>query len=106
RGRRYASGAKEHDQELRVLGHLAYELDRNSVLVRLRLEGVGAKLGELVDPFGDRTDVRDRLDDVPGARLAFATDHRRALVDPPQRLPEFARAADEGNFEGMLVDVK
>ena len=40
---------------------------------------------------------------VPG--LALGADHRRALADPPQRLAEVGGAADEGDVEGVLVDV-
>ena len=46
-----------------------------------------------------------RFHDVAGARLALGADHRRALGDPAQRLPQVARAADERHLEGVLVDV-
>ena len=49
--------------------------------------------------------MADRLDDVAGARLALRADHRRALADPPQRLAQIARAADERHLEVVLVDV-
>src|SRR5947207_251657 len=105
-GRRDAPGAEQDDRELPVLGNLADELDGYPELVGLPLERVRSKLGELRHPFGDRADVCHRLDDVPCARLALAADHRRALVDPAQCFTELARAAHEGNFEGVLVDVK
>src|SRR5437867_3151384 len=73
--RRDAACAEEHDWKLAVLRDLPNELDRHSVLVGLRLERVRAHFGELFDPFGDRANVRDRLDDVPRPRLAFAPDH-------------------------------
>src|SRR5918995_1645528 len=41
----------------------------------------------------------------PGPRLALRPDHRRALGDPPQRLPEVRRTADERDGELPLVDV-
>src|SRR5438034_7198212 len=49
--------------------------------------------------------MSDRFDDIAGPRLAFAADHRRALVDATQRLAEVARAADEGDLERVLLDV-
>ena len=57
------------------------------------------------DPAEDRPHVRDRVDDVARARLALRPDHRRALGDPPQRLAEVRRAADERDRELPLVDV-
>src|SRR5207237_5472545 len=54
----------------------------------------------------DAADVRARLAAVPLPRLALASDHRRAFVDPAQCFTELARPAHEGNFEGVLVDVK
>src|SRR5438045_1521149 len=103
---RDATRAEQHDRQLAVLRDLAHELDGHSILLRLRLEGVRTELGELAYPFGDRADVGDRLDDVPRARLALASDHRRAFVDPAQRFTELARAAHEGHLEGVLVDVE
>ncbi len=44
--------------------------------------------------------------DVAGACLAFAADHRRAFVDASERLAKIARAADERNFEVVLLDVE
>ena len=66
---------------------------------------LGAELGEALDAGGDLAHVADRLDDVAGAGLALGADHRRPLADPPQRLAEVGRPADEGNLEGELVDV-
>src|SRR5207247_778055 len=105
-GRRDAAGAEEHDRELSVLRYLAHELHRDAVLLGLLLLRVRSKLGELADRVGDRTDMCDRLDDVPGARLAFAANHRRALVDAPQRLAEIASPTHERDLEGVLVDVE
>ena len=49
--------------------------------------------------------LADGLDDVAGAGLALGPHHRRALVDPPQRLAEVPAAAHERDLEGVLVDV-
>ncbi len=53
----------------------------------------------------DGSHVRNGVDDVSGPRLTFRPDHRRALRDAPQRLPEVRRAADEWDGERPLVDV-
>ncbi len=53
----------------------------------------------------DRAHVRDGVDDVARARLAFRPDHRRAFRDPPESLAEVRRAADERDGELPLVDV-
>ena len=50
-------------------------------------------------------EVAHGLDDVAGAGLALRTDHARTLGDPPQRLAEVGRAADERHGERPLVDV-
>jgi len=50
--------------------------------------------------------VTHGLDDVSGARLALATDHRRAFVDAAQGLTEVARAANERHLEVVLLDVE
>ncbi len=56
-------------------------------------------------PCPQRTDMADRLDDVPGARLALGADHGCALVDAAERLAQVAAAAHERHLEGVLVDV-
>ena len=53
----------------------------------------------------DGAELADRLDDVAGAGLALGPDHRRALVDPAERLAEVPAAAHERHLEGVLVDV-
>ena len=57
------------------------------------------------DLAADRPQVADRLDDVAGARLALGADHRRTFGDPPQRLAEVRRPANERDLETPLVDV-
>src|SRR5438309_5560599 len=109
RRRRDTARAEEHDREPPGLRDLADELDGNAELVRLRLElGVELRRGHLMqlgDGLGDRADVPHGLDDVAGARLALASDHRRSFVDPPQRFAELARAADARRFDVVLVHV-
>ena len=61
--------------------------------------------GQLADVAEDRAQVRDRLDDVAGARLALRPDHARALGDAAQGLTEVGGAADERHRERPLVDV-
>ena len=60
---------------------------------------------QAADLGADAAHVAHGLDDVAGARLALGADHRRALADPPQRLAEVGRAADERDLERPLVDV-
>src|SRR5438309_9927145 len=105
-GGRDASGAEQHDWQLPVLRHLPDQLHRHSILVGPLLERIGAELRELRDPLGDRADVRDGLDDVSRPGLAFAPDHRRALVDAAERLTDVARATDERDFDLALINVK
>jgi hypothetical protein len=49
--------------------------------------------------------MRDGVGYVSGASLAFGPNHRSALGDPPERLSEIGRAADERHGEQPLVDV-
>jgi hypothetical protein len=49
--------------------------------------------------------VANRLDDVPGASLAFGANHGGTLGDAPESLAEVAAAAEHGNLEVVLVDV-
>jgi hypothetical protein len=58
------------------------------------------------DAAEDRAGVADGLDHVAGAGLALGADHGRALADAPQRLADAGGAADEGDREGVLVDVE
>ncbi len=50
-------------------------------------------------------DMLDGVDNVPGAGLAFGADHGCAFGDAAQSFAQIARAADEGDVEGVLVDV-
>jgi hypothetical protein len=53
----------------------------------------------------DLADVLDGVDDVAGASLTFGADHGRAFGDAAQGFAEIARAANEWDGEGVLVDV-
>src|SRR5207249_2372012 len=52
------------------------------------------------------THVPHGLDHVPCAGFALGTNHCGALADPAKGLSQVATAADEGDFECVLVDVK
>jgi hypothetical protein len=49
--------------------------------------------------------VRDGLDDVARAGLAFGTDHRGTFGNAAESFTQVTAAADEGYFEGGFVDV-
>src|SRR4051794_17772643 len=74
-------------------------------LLRLGVQPLGAGRLEPGDAAEDGAHVRDRVDDVAGARLALRPDHRGALGDAAQRLAEVRAAADERDRERPLVDV-
>ena len=92
-------------------GSLPFGGDLPDQLVR-RLELLGGDeqlvLAHALEPADLREHVAqlaDGLDDVAGAGLALGPHHRRALVDPAQRLAEVPAAAHERDLEGVLVDV-
>ena len=64
-----------------------------------------AEHGEDSHLLHDLADVLDGVDDVAGAGFAFGADHGRAFGDAAEGFAEIARAADEWDFEGVLVDV-
>src|SRR5687768_5013255 len=99
RGCRDTSGAEEDDRKALILRDLPHQLDRNAVLLGLRIEAGVLQVGERADRGGDRAQVRHGLDDVARTGLALAADHRRAFVDAAERLTEVARAADEWDLE-------
>src|SRR5919198_3798925 len=99
------AGAEEHDGQPSLARHAPHELHRNAVLVGFRGEPRLIEIREGADRLGDRTDVPDGFDDVPGPGLALAADHRGTLVDPAQRFAKLARSADEWDVEIVLLDV-
>src|SRR5437773_6619946 len=61
---------------------------------------------QLADAGVDGPRVADSLDHVAGTRLAFGADHGCAFRDAAQRLTKVPAAANKGDFEWVLVDVK
>ena len=55
--------------------------------------------------LNDLADVLDGVDNVAGAGFALGADHGGAFGDAAQGLAQVAGAADEGDLEGVLVDV-
>ena len=64
-----------------------------------------AEDGEDAHLLHDLADVLDGVDYVAGAGFALGADHGGAFGDAAQSFSEIARAADEWNFEGVLIDV-
>src|SRR6185312_7456824 len=103
--RRDPAGAEEDDRELAALRDAADEIERGRQLLRRARQLGVVQRSQAADLAADLAHVRDRVDDVAGARLALAADHRGALADAPQRLAEIRRAAHERHLERPLVDV-
>ena len=76
-------------------GHLADQVERRLELLGGDEQLVLAHALQVADAGPEGADVADGLDDVARAGLALGADHRRALVDPAQRLAEIAAAAHE-----------
>ena len=77
---------------------------------RLVLFGFGVEFffaedGEDVHLLHDLADVLDGVDDVAGTGFTLGADHGGAFGDAAQGFSEIARAADEWDLEGVLVDV-
>ena len=66
----------------------------------LFIHGAGA-----TDATHDRALVTDGLDNVAGAGLALGADERGTFGDAAESFAEITRAADEWDFEVVLVDV-
>ena len=64
-----------------------------------------AEHGENFHFLNDLADVLDGVDDVSGAGFALGADHAGAFGDAAQGFAEIAGSADEGDGEGVLVDV-
>ena len=82
-----------------------HELVRRAVLLRRCVQLVRAQRLEAADRAEDGAHVRHRIHDVAGPCLALRPDHRGAFGDPPQRLAEVRRTADERHRERPLVHV-
>ncbi len=64
-----------------------------------------AEHGENFHLLHDLADVLDGVDDVSGAGFALGADHGRAFGDAAESFAQVARSADEGDGEGVLIDV-
>src|SRR6202021_3750685 len=82
-----------------------YQFIRCAVFFGFGVEFLFAKDGEDFHLLHDLADVLDGVDHVAGAGLALGADHARAFGDAAQGFAEIARAADEGDGEGVLIDV-
>src|SRR5205814_7485209 len=82
------------------------QLERHAVLGGLLAQLRFVEPGKTFDATGDLANVPDRFDDVAGARLALAPDHRRSLVDAAKGFTQVASAAHERNVELALVDME
>ena len=100
-----SAGGEVHHRQASLAGHLDHKVVGGAQ--RLRLGGQLLRRGPVQAPDGalHGAHVAHGLHDVARARLALRADHGRPFGDPPQRLAEVAAAADEGNPEGVLVDV-
>jgi hypothetical protein len=70
--------------------------------------GVDFVVGHVLDAADlvlDGAHVADGLDDVAGAGFALGADHGGAFADAAEGFTEVAAAADEGDGEGVLIDV-
>ena len=99
------AGDEVDDRQPAVGRDLLDELVRRLELLRRDEQLVLAHPLELADLAEDVAQLADGLDDVAGPGLALRPDHRRALVDPAERLAEVPAAAHERDLEGVLVDV-
>lgn len=104
RSRNPPRGKVDHGQPLEPRG-LLDEMERRLYVLGERVQLLLVHDARLADLAVDRAFMAHGLDDVARARLALGADERRALGDAPQGLAEVARAAHEGHFEGVLVDV-
>ena len=103
--RRDAAGGEVRHRQAAGLGDAAHQLVGRAERLGVRHALVARRARERAHLAADLPQVAHRLDDVAAAGLALGADHRGALADPPQRLAEVARAADERHAEGVLVDV-
>src|SRR3984957_16252170 len=100
-----ASGGEIWDGELPCFGYQLDQFIRGAVFFGFGVELFFAEHGEDFHLLHDLADVLDGVDYVSGAGLALGADHACAFGDAAQGFAEIARAADEGDGEGVLVDV-
>ena len=91
--------------QLPFLGDHADQFVGRLVLFRFGIQLFFAEHGEDLHLLHDLADVLDGVDHVSGAGFALGANHGRAFGDAAQGFPQIARAADERNLEGVLVDV-
>src|SRR5438309_2794954 len=106
RGGRDPSCREVGDRELPSPRHPSHQLVGRAEGLGLGHELLGRERREAADTRGECAHVTYGLHDVARARLALRPDHRRALADAPERLAQVARAANERDAEGELVDVE
>ena len=93
------------DGELAGFGDHLDQFVGRAVLFGFGVEFFFAEDGEDFHLLHDLADVLDGVDYVAGAGLALGADHGRAFGDAAQGFSEIARAADEWDVEGVLVDM-
>ncbi len=100
-----ASGGEIWDRELAGFRDHAHQFVGRAVLLGFGVKLFFAEDGKDLHLLHNLADVLDRVDHVAGAGLTLGADHGRAFGDAAQGFSEIARAADERNLEGVLVDV-
>jgi len=100
-----ASGGKVGDGEMPVAGDHLNKFVGSLVLFRFGVEFLVAEHGEDFHLLDDLADVLDGVDDVAGAGLSLGADHGGAFGNAAESFAEIAGSADEGDGEGVLVDV-
>ncbi len=99
------AGSEVDDRQATPLGGVVDQVDRRLVFAGPLLALLVAHPRQLPDGALYVALVVDRLVHVAGTGLALRADHRRALVDAPERLLEVPGATDERGGELALVDV-
>jgi hypothetical protein len=94
-GRRDPTGGEVDDREALQARHLLEEVERRLDVLRVRVQLLLVHAHHAAHGRGHVALVAHGLDDVARAGLALCADHRRALGDAAQRLPEVAAPAHE-----------
>ncbi|GAB1400671.1 hypothetical protein MASR1M66_21260 [Aminivibrio sp.] len=84
----------------------AHQLQRRADLAGKGHQLLGGHVLRPADAVAHGPGMAHGLDHVARAGLALGADHGRALGDAAQGLAQVAAAADEGDLEDVLVDVK